>query len=325
MSLFQQRFRIKKHLRGLLEANEFIEVDTPVLVCSPGPEVHMDYFKTEWMDRFGRSYPLWLRSSPELHMKMVMARGQLPKVYQFAPSYRNGGELSRWHNPEFMMLEWYETGVEFDRFVNNTCSMLIDSYNQFHPTDPLHLKDFTWITVFEAFEQYAGITLIDWDVELAQKAKAQSIHSVNLHDDFETAYFKIYIEVIEPELKKLGKVVLTDFPVSQASLAVTRDKRAKRFEILWDGVELCNGFDELLSPSENLQRFNDCNRKRVLENKQPVPHDLDFYQSLKNFPAASCCGVALGFDRFVSMVLEQDSINKTAEIYRSQTFIPSDY
>src|SRR5262245_31277285 len=103
----RHRARLKAAVREFFGWRGYIEVDTPVAVACPGTEVYLRYFRTEWVDLRGGRHPLYLRSSPELHMKQALSKG-LPRVYQIAPCFRNGGELTPWHHPEFSMLEYYE-------------------------------------------------------------------------------------------------------------------------------------------------------------------------------------------------------------------------
>jgi lysyl-tRNA synthetase class 2 len=111
------------------------------------------------------------------------------------------------------------------------------------------------MSVDEAFREFGGLSLIDLDPGLARKARELGISSVGEDDDFETAYFKILVERVEPRLERLGGVVLYDYPASQAVLAKVEGDRAKRFEFYLGGVELCNAFLELIDPAENRRRI----------------------------------------------------------------------
>ena len=95
-------------------------------------------------------------------------------------------------------------------------------------------------------------------------------YSVNVTDDFETAFFKILLEKIEPQLKKERAVFLYDYPPSQAALAKIEGGQAKRFEFYLDGIELCNAFLEETDPKENKKRIQETNKKRQALGK-PIP------------------------------------------------------
>lgn len=257
-------------------------------------------------------------------MKQALCEG-LGRVYQFAPSFRNT-ELTEWHHPEFIMLEWYESGISFDDFVSLTEEFL--RYTAKGPLwreSPVHevlRKKLPRLSVTEAFSRFAKIDLKDCDADLAVKACRAGVVSVNENDDFETAYFKVLIEKVEPALERLGAVVLCDYPPSQAALAVCDDGVAKRFEIYIGRVELCNGFLELLDGEENEKRFREGQKLRRDLGKEVVSEDVDFWKSL-NSGLPQCCGVALGFDRWLALLLGEGDLNRVVpfrgnSIYRER-------
>ena len=87
-----------------------------------------------------------------------------------------------------------------------------------------------------------GLDLVDEDPGLARRAKERGFNSINLSDDFETAFFKLLLDAVEPGIARLGAVVLYDYPASQAALAKIEKGVAKRFEFYISGIELCNAF-----------------------------------------------------------------------------------
>jgi lysyl-tRNA synthetase class 2 len=303
---WQLRAELKKSIRSFFGNRNYLEVDTPILVKTPGTEVHLEYFATEWLDHQNKPHPYYLRSSPELHLKKILASGE-PRIFEFAKSFRNHGELSDWHQPEFTMLEWYETGISYSDFMTQTEDLLRFSAREMQSLfgiDLIPLKlpaKFDRITVAQAFKEFAGVDLQDGDQELASKAKANGILSVTSSDDFETAFFKTLLERIEPQLKKLDAVFLYNYPGSMAALAKVERGWAHRFECYVGGVELCNAFEELLGEKENRDRITASNRQRQILGKQAIPEDDSFYEALAlGLPA--CCGNALGFDRWLTLL-----------------------
>jgi lysyl-tRNA synthetase class 2 len=301
---------LKDSIREFFASRGFIEVETPIAVLSPGTEVHLNYFETKWNDYRNQSHPLFLRSSPELHMKQLLAQGS-GNIFQFATCFRNGGEYSHWHHPEFTMLEWYDTGATYTEFMDQTVDLLRYTAAAFAERGfavPQLPDQFAVWSVFDAFAKFAGIELQDGDPNFAAKARAEGIISVRPDDDFETAYFKVLLDRVEPELSKLGAVILHEFPPSQAALSVVEGGRAKRFEIYVGRVELCNAFLELTDEGENLRRYTETGRLRGLAGK-PIPAiDPGFAAALKQgIPRA--CGNALGFDRWFAMLIGADRID----------------
>lgn len=312
-SLFEKYFYFLHIVKEFFLNNEFIEVYTPVLVQCPGTEVHLDYFNTYWKGYTSKPRKLFLRSSPELHMKQLLAMG-FSKIFQIAPSFRNGYELSNWHNPEFLMLEWYLTDIGFDAFIDHTQEFLKFTYERLKQKYPDEIKfiftdNIKRISISEAFKDFADIELKDGDEDLAKIAKSKGIVSVNINDDFETAFFKILIEKVEPNLEKIGLCVLYDYPASQAALSSVINGWAKRFEFYYKRVELCNAFLELIDPIENKKRIRQVLKKRKLLGKPSIKEDKNFYFILKdNHGLPSSCGNALGLDRWFAILLGYDEI-----------------
>ena len=145
------------------------------------------------------------------------------------------------------------------------------------------------------------------DPDLGKKCYKNNLGSIKEEDDFDTAFFKALIEVIEPQFKKERGVILYDYPASQAALAKVEGQVAKRFEFYLDGIELCNAFYELTDLKENRKRVEESNRLRKSLGKEITLEDQEFYSSLeKGIPI--CCGNALGFDRWLALLSKKTSL-----------------
>ena len=291
--------------------HRYIEIDTPVLVRRPGTEVHLGYFSSQWRDIQGREKKFWLRSSPELHMKIALGAG-LERIYQFASCFRNDGELGPIHRPEFTMLEYYETAIDFESFIARTENLIraglvelaaaIPSANHFQM--PATVPRFS---VYEAFKEFAGVTLVDEDPDLAKLCIQAGVQSVRPDDDFETAFFKTLMEKVETGLAQWPAAILLDYPPSQAALSQVVDGCAKRFEIYANRVELCNGFLELLDPAANRKRLDESDLRRKSMGKEVTDDEPEFHRALaQGIP--KCCGNALGFDRLLMLALGADNL-----------------
>jgi lysyl-tRNA synthetase class 2 len=324
-AMWRLRAALKQAIRSFFGRSGYVEIDTPIGVICPGTEVHLGYFETHWQDFRGQAKRLFLRSSPELHMKQALALGMV-KIFQIAPCFRNGGELAQWHHPEFTMLEWYEANLSFTAFMDQTESFLRDTYAQVAPlAQTMGLKPFDFpksfarLSVVEAFKRFADITLIDLDPDLAQKGLAKGALSLKPDDDFETAFFKLLIEKIEPGLDSLGATMLYDYPPSQAALSRVRDGVAKRCEVYWGRIELANGFEELLDAQLTEERIHESNARRRALGLDIPDEDRDFYQALeKGIPP--CCGNALGFDRWLAIVCGLSGIESTIPFRRAKPY-----
>ena len=300
------RFRhaVYRLIRDFFGDHAYQEVETPIMVTCPGAEVYLRYFASDYLDCQGQWQRRWLRSSPELHMKQLLAQG-LAKIFQIGKCFRNGGELSDWHHPEFTLLEYYATEITFDDFIDFTVNFLQEIF-ACCGTNPLSKA--TKISVNEAFREFADVELIDGDTESIRKGVG--CLSLTDDDDFDTAFAKIIIEVIEPRLAKLGTVVLYDYPSSQAGLAQIKDGVAKRFEIYIHGLELSNAFLECTDHGQNRARFSDIADRRQNNGLSSLPIDHHFFSALaRGLPP--CCGNALGVDRLLALLRGAKQIRTT--------------
>ena len=286
-----------QHIRTHFQSHGFIEVETPVLVPCPGAEAYLQYFQSSWQDARQREHCLYLRSSPELHLKQMLGLG-MERIFELGKCFRNGGEFSTWHNPEFTMLEWYQANINFVQMIAFTTDLITE---MFAHCSKNKINAWHKLTVQEAFAEFVGIELLDEDHELAAKALAKG-YAVGANDDFTTCFFKLMLTIVEPRFKTLGNVVLYDYPPSQAALAVITDGVAKRFEVYLAGIEICNSFLECLDHEENCRRWQTMAKKRAAASLPPLPLAQDFLAALRQ-PLPSYCGNALGVDRLLALLL----------------------
>ena len=315
--VWQLRDRFFREVRRFFQERDYCEVGSPVAVRCPGAEVHLQFFSTTWRDFDGRAAPLWLRSSPELHMKQIMSQG-LDRIFQIGPCFRNGGELSRWHHPEFTLLEWYRAHASFASFIDETLA-LIEHLHRSVAVEQVPWQEPVRLTVAEAFRDFAELELVDLDPGLSGKAIAAGVRSVKPDDDFETAFFKVLIERIEPRLRELGLVVLSEYPPSQSALALVKDGVAWRFEVYWQGVELSNAFLELTDPARNRECFRQINERRRQLNAEPIPEDRFFHEALER-GVPPCCGNALGLDRLLALLCGADRLDPVLPLARQEPY-----
>jgi lysyl-tRNA synthetase class 2 len=289
LSNLQARAAIRASVRRFFDERRFLEVDTPQLVPCPGLDVHLDAFPVGG----NASAPLgWLSTSPEYQMKRLLAAGA-PRVYQIAHCFRQH-ERGRNHEPEFTMLEWYRAFADSDALIRETEQLVahVATAQRGSTVIPAfdHAVDVAppWdrLTVADAFQRYAGV-------------------SVNELLPDEERFFRVLVERVEPHLGRGRPTVLSAWPASMASLARLDPKDptvADRFEIYVDGVELSNGFGELIDPVEQRARFERDQRERSRLEKPVYPLDERFLAALEE-GLPPCAGNALGFDRLVMLVL----------------------
>ena len=310
------RSRVLQAVRDFFAEAGFVEVDTPALQVSPGLEPHLKAFATVLHDpNDGAARPLYLHTSPEFAMKKLLAGG-LPRIWQLAHVFRDG-ERSATHHPEFSMLEWYRAGAGYRELMTD-CEALLRRAQAAAGAAAL-----TWngqsadahrpwqrLTVAAAFERHAGIDLLATapdparpDAALLAAAAAKAGIAPHPGDDWETLFFRIFLERIEPHLGIGAPTILYDYPLALAALS--RPKRddprlCERFELYVCGLELANAFGELTDPAEQRRRFVADQAKKQALYAETYPIDEDFLAALAH-GLPDCAGIALGFDRLVML------------------------
>jgi lysyl-tRNA synthetase class 2 len=319
------RDRVLRAVRGFFDASGYVEVETPGLQTSPGMEPHLRAFATVLHDpRDGAARPRYLHTSPEFAMKKLMAGG-MNRIWQLAHVWRDG-ERGATHHPEFSMLEWYRAGASY-RDLMDECEGLIRAAQEAAGTDTLSRGGrradgrlpFERLSVAEAFSRQAGIDLLATapdplapDAALLAAEAARVGAAPHPADDWETLFFRIFLDRIEPRLGSGAPTILYDYPISMAALSRRKpdDPRlAERFELYVCGLELANAFGELTDPAEQRRRFlGDQARKQSLYG-ETYPIDEDFLAALE-YGIPDCAGIALGFDRLVMLATGADHIEE---------------
>lgn len=319
------RARILGAVRDFFGNAGYLEVDTPALQVSPGLEPHLKAFATLLHDpQSGGAQPRYLHTSPEFAMKKLVAGG-MPRIWQLAHAYRDG-ERSATHHPEFAMLEWYRAGASYHDLMAE-CETLLRAVQTACGADALRWQGRSadarapWqrLPLADAFERHTGIDLLATapqperpDTGLLAAAAARIGIAAHPGDDWESLFFRIFLECIEPNLGIGAPTILYDYPLALAALARRKpaDPRlAERFEVYVCGLELANAFGELTDADEQRRRFQaDQARKQALYG-EAYPIDEDFLAALEH-GLPGCAGIALGFDRLVMLATGADHIEK---------------
>ena len=294
--ILEKRAAIVRGIRKFFDDQGFVEVETAVRIDAPAPEEHIDCPPV-----VGGGY---LRASPELQMKKLLAAG-MDKIYQIGPCFREGEKGSR-HNPEFTMIEWYRRKADY-LDIRNDLEILVSRLfagNREQGTgnrldlSTSQLLNFSTLKVRDAYRDHAGWDpWTEWDQD---------------RFDFDMA------TKIEPAIKSIGGgVFLMDYPPQAASLAkLSRPSKhpnlpdfsyAERWEFYWDGLELANCFTELCDRDEQLKRFEKAKDARKLLKESDYPLDYEFIDSLSRIEHAA--GVALGIDRLVMILTQTKEIS----------------
>ena len=296
------RAKLLAEIRRFFTDRGLLEVETPVLSEFGVTDVHLATFSTEFISPFGeQSKTLWLSTSPEYHMKRLLAAGSGP-IFQIGKVFRNE-EAGNRHNPEFTMLEWSRPHFDMYRLINEVDDLL----QQILECPPAESMSYQF-----AFQQYVGLDPLSADLsELVEKAeKHQLIGAENESRD--TLLQFLFSTVVEPQIGQEAPVVVYHFPAGQAALAQisSEDLRvAERFEFYYKGLELANGFHELSDAREQLRRFQQDNLQRE---KMGLPVRAIDTRLLAALQAGipNCSGVALGVDRLLMIAMGTESIRE---------------
>jgi len=304
----QKRAKIIQTIRHFFIERGLLEVETPTLSQAGVTDVHLFCFKTLFIGpqisihkQDPAGVPLYLQTSPEFHMKRLLAAGY-GSIFQISKVFRNE-ESGRFHNPEFTLLEWYQVG--FDHF------LLMDEMDQLLQL-VLNCSAARRCTYQEAFLEVLNVDPLTASLQQLKEAG----RSLNLGDvvaaetDKDTLLQLLFCVAIEPVIAQHKPCFIYNFPASQAALArISKDdpRVAERFEVYYKGIELANGFHELSDAAEQLTRFQEDNRLRQHKGLPEMPIDHNFISSLHSLP--DCAGVALGIDRLLMLATEQTHIN----------------
>jgi lysyl-tRNA synthetase class 2 len=278
-----ERARIIQNIRSFFIDRGYLEVETPHRIPANAPEPHIDAVAS------GTSA---LHTSPELAMKRMLAAGY-EQLFQICRVWRDG-ERGQFHLPEFTLLEWYRTGIDYNSLMNECMELLFVLVPEGKLCRAGRTIDLTmpWqkLTVAEAFAQHASMDL--------NQALASN------------CFEEILTSEIEPHLGKEKPTFLTEYPSSLAALARTKPGEpqvAERFELYIDGLELANAFSELTDAEEQRRRFEEDEELRRTAGKIPYPLPEKFLAELSTMPETA--GIALGLDRLIMLITETEKID----------------
>ncbi|MCG8315276.1 MAG: EF-P lysine aminoacylase GenX [Pseudomonadales bacterium] len=282
-------------VREYFASENVLEVETPLLCSSTAMDPHLQSFnlRVQGDRRF-------LQTSPEFPMKRLLAQGS-GSIYQICKAFRED-EAGRNHNPEFTLLEWYRVGWDLTQLQQETVALI-------QRIGALHQQPWSRVVHYsygELFQAYLAIDPFVADVTELQSLANQKLGEALPELDRLGWLDLLLSQVIEPAMPS-GLVVVTDFPAEQAALAKKAQDAeghwvAKRFEVYLNGIELANGYQELVDPLEQRQRFLQDNQIRQSLGLEilPVP---DALLSALAQGVPECAGVALGLDRLLMLAL----------------------
>ncbi|MBI4598792.1 EF-P lysine aminoacylase GenX [Candidatus Uhrbacteria bacterium] len=310
-----ERQTVADTIRQFFRARDYVEVDTPILVRSPGMEPNLMPFETELVDERGIVHPGGLITSPEYSMKKLLGRG-MERIFTIAPVFRNGEELGGTHQPEFRMLEWYRQGADYQACMDETEALVRAVGAAFSRTFPA----FRRLRVRDLFLEYVGVDLDTVDATGLRVACGDRGLRTDPSDTESDLFYRLFLSFVEPRLGP-DPVFVYDYPKHQASLSQLTDdgKYGQRFELYVDGLELCNGFTELTDVAEQRKRFLEEAAERRDLGKTVFPLDEEFLSLLPRIRQPAY-GNALGVERLHMVATGKKSIEDVLLFPASQLF-----
>lgn len=302
LEALQSRARLNRVIREFFARRDVLEVETPLLCHSTATDPLLQSFAVP----SGRD-TLFLQTSPEFPMKRLLAAGSGP-IYQLGKAFRCE-ETSRLHNPEFTLLEWYRPGWTLEQLVDEVEALVLNAAAAFG----VEMQPFARFTHAQIFGQVLGL-----NPHTCSEADLLAAAHRHINGDFASLDRNGLLDllmshVVEPALPASGAFVV-DFPASQAALSRKKtlpdgSEVAQRAELYIGGMEIANGYQELVDAAEQRVRFEAdlAYRKRHDLPALPVP-DLLLGALEQGLPESA--GVALGVDRLLMVLTGASHISK---------------
>ncbi len=309
--IFLTRIKAIQKIRDFFSQRDFMEVETPMLHPIPGGATAKP-FKTH---HNALDMELYMRVAPELFLKRLVIGG-LEKIFEINRCFRNEG-ISTLHNPEFTMLEFYQSYATYEEMIKMTEELLSSIVREIHGGPRLHYQgkeiDFTppWRRVLykESLLEYGKVDPVIMKepsraVELAKKLGLElrrgTSHGKVLDDLFK--------ELVEPHL--VQPTFITHYPTEVSPLSRRNGKDSEvvdRFELFVAGREIANGFSELNDPVDQRERFVRQLKERADEADAILNLDEDFVRALE-FGMPPTAGEGIGIDRLIMLLTDAPSI-----------------
>lgn len=303
--MLEKKFLGIQLIRNWFLKEGFIDVMTPSIVQCPGIEPHLHPFSVS-----GDNHQGFLQTSPEFHMKELLSHG-LERIFTLTYSFRDE-PISETHRPQFIMLEWYRVGEHYEKIKEDTKSLIDYLVNEMPSADnKLNGEFFEW-TIKEAFLKFCRVDLDQFQDRDSLYEKIKNDFSglplpKSNEVTWDDLFFILFLNVIEPELKNYPKVILKEYPASQAALSTLKKNDpsvCERFEVYLNGVEIGNCFNELTDLSTQKERYHEAKKERMKIYQKEIPEPTVLFNALERGLPHSA-GIAVGVERLIGTILNK--------------------
>ncbi|MBA4389602.1 MAG: EF-P lysine aminoacylase GenX [Syntrophus sp. (in: bacteria)] len=304
--ILKKRHELLKSIRRFFYDRGYIEVETANLMKTAPPDPYIDPLKV-YIDSKG---PFFLHTSPEMGMKKLLPSGH-KRIFQVCKVYRVE-EHEEIHNTEFTMLEWYREGDYVDAMQETNELVSAVARDLLGKDGEDFQKPFHIYELERLFQEKTNISpfCLGRD-ELFEAMRRKGFLGIDDDDDLSSLFFKLYVQKIEGTLAKDDPYFIIDWPTLISTMAKEKTGvpgKAERFELYIHGLEIANGYTELLDPAAQRKRFLEDNEARHRSDKETFDVDEAFLESLSMLEG-SYTGVSIGVDRLLMTLLGKDRID----------------
>ncbi|MBT8190177.1 MAG: lysine--tRNA ligase [Saprospiraceae bacterium] len=307
---FIQRSKMINAMRQFMVDRGYLEVETPILQPMYGGAAARPF--TTHHNTLDTTF--YLRIANELYLKRLIVGGY-DGVFEFAKDFRNEG-MSRFHNPEFTLMELYVAYKDYNWMMDFTEEMLEYVAMQVHGTTEVQVgeniisfkRPWKRYTMYEAIEHFTGVDISDMDEDTLRK----TADGMDIHVDNTMGKGKIIDEIFgeKCEHQLIQPTFITDYPVEMSPLAKkhrSKEGLVERFEAICNAKEICNAFSELNDPIDQRERFEEQLELGKRGDEEAMQLDEDFLRSLE-YGMPPTAGIGIGIDRLAMIMTNQDSI-----------------
>ncbi|MEK7083836.1 MAG: EF-P lysine aminoacylase EpmA [Patescibacteria group bacterium] len=337
------RWNILRAIREFFWSEQFLEVETPLILRLPGQEPYLSPMRLTIHDEKNQAYDAYLHTSPEYTLKKMLAAGYT-NIFSLCKTFRDYESFGGLHNPEFTMIEWYRANADFYVLMDDVEKLFDYIVKKLETARPpasslagevgrgnwklknnsqFLISNFQRVHMRDLWQKYIGVNLDEYLTrETMFELCVKKGYTPKNDEQYEDLFYRIFLNDIEPKLKDLGGVIVHHYPLPMASLSrpsTTDIGYAERMEVYVNGMELANGFSELTDAAEQKKRLEEEQERRKAMGKDDFDIDEDFIEAVGMMPPSA--GIALGIDRLVQVFGDCKNIDDVLVLPAAKLFI----